>query len=142
MTTETQQQTNGKTTCKKCGQTVWWHKSRGGRWYLTQSPTSRNDFHSKHCQPQEESAPQEPTLPLKDDDHKDDGLRCASVVIFRDGVTKAEAQEALEKIAHLLQPQWLRESDKDAPWDKRRFDAAFRVEKYNPEYGHPVFYIP
>ncbi len=61
--------------------------------------------------------------------------RVASVLIFKDGVKKAEAEKALRKIQDLLEPGlWL---DKD-----RKTTVPFRVEEYDSSWGHPVFYIP
>lgn len=31
--------------CKNCGGTIYWHKSKAGKPYLTDSATDRRDFH-------------------------------------------------------------------------------------------------
>lgn len=61
-----------------------------------------------------------PGRPKKRDTSKD---QAGAVVVFKPGVTKAQAQEALKKLRDLL-------------------DHTPQVNTFNPEWGDPVWYVP
>ncbi len=58
----------------------------------------------------------------------------AALIYFKDGVTTDQAQKALREIGHLLKPTY----SLGEPTD----DAGNYVQSYEPEWGHPVWYIP
>lgn len=56
--------------------------------------------------------------------------RYGALLVFRDGVTKEEAVEALERIATVVEPP------------RQPFKMSDKIEEFDPEYGWPVFYVP
>lgn len=46
------------TECRRCGQTIYWHKSKAGKSYPTDSATDRRAFHN--CTPTENTPPRAP----------------------------------------------------------------------------------
>jgi hypothetical protein len=46
-----------------------------------------------------------------------------TVLVFKQGMTSFEIEEAMKKIADIL-------------------DGGVRIQSFKPEYGWPVFYIP
>lgn len=59
--------------------------------------------------------------------------RVGSVIVFKEGVNRQEAAEALLKIKDLI----------EMPKDNNSFRAALEtVRTFDDEYGGPVWYIP
>lgn len=83
--------------------------------------------------------------------------RYGAVLVFKQGVDRAEAIEALRKIKHLLDvPERVTvsyetcasvaEAQQNGNWVKNRVTRPFTgkdlVHEFNEEYGRPVWYIP
>ena len=66
--------------------------------------------------------------------HNNDCSR-ASLLYFKDGVTQAQAEEAVRSIAHLLK---INEDWKTG----EAMDPGEYVQGYDPDMGSPVWYIP
>lgn len=52
-----------------------------------------------------------------------------AVLVFKEGITKKQAEEALDKIKEVLDPEYWR-------WEMPP------VHEFNPDHGGPVWYIP
>lgn len=77
--------------------------------------------------------------------------RCGAVVVFKDGVTQAEAIAALKTIKHLLDVPTeitdyskteIRDGQRWAVPVKRPYSGKDLVKEFDNEYGGPVWYIP
>lgn len=70
--------------------------------------------------------------------------RLGTVLRFKPGVTRAEADKALVGLTDLLEPCWLAERFEGGGYDyeKTRYDAPYRLEEYDDKWGGPVWYIP
>lgn len=58
-------------------------------------------------------------------------IRYGALIIFRQGTTRQQAEEALAKIDHLIEPPNPHKKGEDS-----------RVKDYDEAWGYPTFYIP
>lgn len=63
-----------------------------------------------------------------------------TVLVFKQGVSKAEAVEALKKIQSVLADDY--HGRYDAKAGKFVSSALPPVNEFNPEHGGPVWYVP
>lgn len=62
-----------------------------------------------------------------------------TVLVFRQGVSRAEAENALIRLRGILDPAYLPHvATNETPEDR----IAASVQSFNPDHGGPVWYIP
>jgi len=71
------------------------------------------------------------------------------VLVFREGISKAEAAAALEQIADVLELpdttptyEYAEGSRRVTKMGSRPFMMADKIQEFDPEWGGPVWYIP
>lgn len=70
-------------------------------------------------------------------------MQVGAVIVFKEGVTKAEAEATLKRFEDLLDPIYADKiPGKSGVLEEHYARYAVRVEEFDPAYGYPVFYIP
>jgi hypothetical protein len=75
-----------------------------------------------------------------------DNTRLGSLLVFKAGTAMEEAAAALRSIRHLLDlpegGEWVKNPDFSVRWVPGPLKVKDMVQKFDPEHGSPVWYIP
>jgi len=66
-------------------------------------------------------------------------MRYGTVLVFKDGVSQAQAQKAVAALVDVLDPKYFVQFD---PVKGKYVSRPAPVHAFNPEAGGPVWYIP